>query len=362
MIPESDIKAFFRLIQISMGVAEQFDTAPDARQWQQLLDESRRQTLTGIIYGGLNRLPQTQRPPKAVLINWHAEASRIQSRNRLLDHVCVWASTRFQKEGFPGVILKGQANSRLYPDSSLRIAGDVDIWLQGSRDAVLGYVLRRFPKQRVQWHEVEFPVRSDAVIEVHTTPSFLFCPADNRRLQRFYQAHSQAVLQHRMALPEGDVSTPTPLVDLVFQLTHIYRHLFYEGIGLRQLMDYYYLLRTPEAQSCRQEAFAVIQSLHMERFCRAVMWVLEYVYLLPQTEMLALPDEHEGRFLLDEIMRAGNFGRYDERNKMKAGAWGNFWQITGRNLRFLRSYPREVLWNPPYRIAQFAWRRWKGYR
>ena len=359
---ELTTETFFRLIQISLGVADRFDATPDIQHWHQLLDESRRQTLTGIIYGGLDRLPEDQRPPKAVLINWHAEASRIQHRNRLLDHVSVWTSTRFQKEGFPGVILKGQANARLYPDPSLRISGDVDIWLQGRREAILGYVLRRFPKQRVQWHEVEFPVRSDVTIEVHTTPSFLFCPTDNRRLQSFYRSHAPKVLQNHLALPEGDVNEPTTLVNLVFQLTHIYRHLFYEGIGLRQLMDYYYLLRTPEAQACREEALTVIRSLHMERFCQAVMWVLGYVFLLPQTEMLALPDEREGLFLLDEVMRAGNFGRYDERNNMKTSAWGNFWQITNRNLRFLRSYPREVLCNPPYRIAQFAWRKWKGYR
>lgn len=363
MICDSNTETFFRLIQISLGLEDHFETVPDAQQWAQLLDECRRQTLVGVIYGGFNRLPESQRPPKSVLLTWHTEATRIQNRNRLLDHVCVWASSRFKMEGFPGVILKGQANARLYPDPSLRISGDVDIWLQGSRDKILGYVLRLFPKQRrVQWHEVEFPVRKDSVIEVHTTPSVLFCPTDNRRLQHFYRSHAQEVMQNLMPLPEGDVSVPTPLVNLVFQLTHIYRHLFYEGIGLRQLMDYYLLLRSSEAQACREEACTVIRSLHMKRFCSAVMWVLGRVFLLPAHEMLMPPDSGEGHFLLDEIMRAGNFGRYDERNNMKSSAWGNFWQITHRNLRFLRSYPREVLWNPPYRIAQFVWRKWNGYR
>jgi hypothetical protein len=359
---ESDTERFFRLIQISFGVADRFEVTPDAQQWMQLLDECRRQTITGVVYGGLNHLPEEQRPPKTVLLTWHAEASRIQQRNRQLDHNSVWVSSRFALEGFPGVILKGQGNARLYPDPSLRVAGDVDIWLQGCRDDILGYVLHRFPKQRVQWHEIEFPVRTDTVIEVHTTPSVLFCPTDNRRLQHFYQLHSPEVLQHHLTLPDGEVCVPTPLVNLVFQLTHIYRHLFYEGIGLRQLMDYYLLLRTTEAQSCRDEACAVIRSLHMERFCRAVMWVLGHVFLLPDSEMLMKPDNREGHFLLDEIMRAGNFGLHDKRNKMKSSAWGNFWQITRRNLRFLRSYPREVLWNPPYRIAQYIWRKRKGYR
>jgi uncharacterized protein (TIGR00730 family) len=32
-----------------------------------------------------------------------------------------------------------------------------------------------------------------------------------------------------------------------------------------------------------------------------------------------------------------------------------------RNWRFITHYHREVLWNPWYRLTQFAWRKYKGY-
>ena len=35
---------------------------------------------------------------------------------------------------------------------------------------------------------------------------------------------------------------PTVEFNIIFQLTHIYSHLMNEGIGLRQLLDYYYVL------------------------------------------------------------------------------------------------------------------------
>ena len=35
---------------------------------------------------------------------------------------------------------------------------------------------------------------------------------------------------------------PTVEFNIIFQLTHIYSHLMNEGIGLRQLVDYYYVL------------------------------------------------------------------------------------------------------------------------
>jgi len=100
----------------------------------------------------------------------------------------------------------------------------------------------------------------------------------------------------------------------------------------------------------------------MSRFVGALMWVMQEVFLL-QDELLVLPtDEREGRFLLNEILLAGNFGHYDSRNQHKESKWGNFWQQTMRNMRFLTHYPREVIWNPWYRLTQFVWRKRKGYR
>ena len=99
----------------------------------------------------------------------------------------------------------------------------------------------------------------------------------------------------------------------------------------------------------------------MERFCQALMYVLQEVFGLQADRMICLPDAQEGQFLLSEILQAGNFGHADERNHLKFSKWGNFWQKTFRNWRFVSHYHREVLWNPWYRLAQFAWRIYKGY-
>ena len=48
---------------------------------------------------------------------------------------------------------------------------------------------------------------------------------------------------HRVMLGEqGEIAIPTVEFNLIFQLTHIFSHLMNEGIGLRQLVDYYYVL------------------------------------------------------------------------------------------------------------------------
>ncbi len=148
----------------------------------------------------------------------------------------------------------------------------------------------------------------------------------------------------------------------MLQLTHIYRHLFFEGVGLRQVMDYYYLLRSVDITTMKRERVKKsLKALHLTRFASALMWVLKDTFGIEDEYLLLQPDETEGRFLLQEILLAGNFGHYDHRNNFKTTKWGKFWQRTLRNTRFTTHYPREVLWCPIYRIYQTIWKQANGY-
>ena len=357
---------FFEFIRIALGKQEAFSHTPSTKEWQELFEEAKRQTLLGVLYGGLCKLPADQKPPRQMLIDWHASVQKIICDNKRLNHDAVWVSERFRKAGFRNAILKGQGNALLYPDPFLRAGGDIDIWLDGERDKIIAYVTRLFPSVKVQWQEVEFPIRKDTCIEVHTIPALMFHPADRRRMEAFFDQFRDEIFSNETELPgeQGKVCIPTLRVNLTFQLIHIYRHIFNEGIGLRQLIDYYYLLQECHAKGQTDllpETALMVQRLHMTRFVSGLMWVMQEAFHL-QEELFVLPaDEREGRFLLREIMLAGNFGHYDSRNQIKSSKWGNFWQQTIRNMRFITHYPREVIWNPWYRLSQFIWRKRNGY-
>lgn len=79
-------------------------------------------------------------------------------------------------------------------------------------------------------------------MEAHFRPLFLDSPLRNHRLQGWFQLNEQFGVHDAKI---GDCVIPTPIVSFnaVYQLCHIYRHLFDEGIGLRQLLDYYFVLR-----------------------------------------------------------------------------------------------------------------------
>ena len=212
---------------------------------------------------------------------------------------------------------------------------------------------------------MEFPVRKDTPIEVHFLPSFLYDPFKDRKMQQYFR--EQLKKPKQVELPgEGIVNIPNDEMNLVFQLSHIYRHLFYEGIGLRQLLDYYYLskvLTSTEGENLKKKVLPVIKDLGLTGFCQALMWVLGEVFYMPQKQMLDEPDERRGRFLLSEVMRAGNFGHADERvgNWAEMSRWERLTWGTRWSWRLIGQYPREVFWHPYYRITQYIWRLINGY-
>ena len=138
-------------------------------------------------------------------------------------------------------------------------------------------------------------------------PTWMYSPFADRRLQRFFREEAR----WDETVPGGGFHVPSERLNLVFVLLHIYRHFFTEGVGLRQLLDYFFVLRNCSDASERQHVMSVLKSLGVARFTAAVMWVLAMCFRLEEEYMLCPPDEVEGRFLLIEVMKAGNFGQYD---------------------------------------------------
>lgn len=356
------LSLFLALTKVSVGEAESLPYQPSEQEWKFLFCMANNHTIAGPLFAAIDKLPVGQRPPRKIFVDWLATTEKIKHDSRDANHNAIWASKKFYQAGFRNVILKGQGNAQLYPNPLLRQPGDVDVWLEGSREKIIGYVRKFFPHIRIQWVEMGFPIKKGCCIEVHTIPSFMSNPFDNRRLERYFREHAEELFSNpAIVTEEGEMRVPTTRVNMLFQLTHIYRHLFNEGIGLRQVMDYYYLLQQDEATQHLSETALMVKKLHMERFCKALMYVLQEVFGLQENRMIFPPSPKEGKFLLSEILQAGNFGNADERNHIKTDKWGNFWQKTFRNWRFISHYHREVLWNPWYRLTQFAWRIIKGY-
>lgn len=362
---------FFELLQIALGNRERLSVTPSEAEWTELFSFAQEQTLVGIAFTGIELLPVEQRPPKMLLMQWYSLANLIKVRNAEQDRKSLAVANRFLKDCFKSVMLKGQGMAKLYAKGEYRVPGDIDIWLEGDRKTIMNWVSDYSPKNAPVYHNVSICPIGGTEIEVHFTPSWMNCYFTNRKLQNFFRQYAKKIFcneEHLVISEDGSCcykQLPVPPLEFnrVFILVHIYRHLFGEGIGLRQLMDYYHVLCQGFTEEERSETLNILKSLKMLRFAGAVMYVLQTVFGMKDAFLLLPPDEKEGRFLLNEIMQAGNFGHYDKRIKRVANesALHVFLRRTIRNLRFIRSYPSEVLWTPLFKIWHFTWRKYHGY-
>lgn len=357
-------KSFLDLLSFSVNGRPFSHTLTDD-EWKSVYDLAKRQTLTGILLEGIKRLPQEQCPPKAVLLQWFTHVENIKKKNQELNKLVPKVVQKFQKDGFRSVILKGQGNALLYPTPLLRTPGDIDIWLDGSKSEIIKYVRKYCPNEEIVYHHAEFPVMKQCDIEVHFTPSWMNNYFKNKKLQHFFEKSKEQQFNHKVSLPdnEGFIYVPTAGFNRVYILLHIYRHLFDEGIGLRQLVDYYYVLKQECTDTEKEKSRQTIEQLGMKRFCCAVMYIMQEIFGLEKEFLIFAPSEQEGKFLLDEILRAGNFGKWDERivRQQNETHLHKYFRKIKRNLRFLKSYPSEVIWNPIFRFWQYQWRKKNGY-
>ena len=173
-------------------------------------------------------------------------------------------------------------------------------------------------------------------------------------------------------LAEMKVAVPTASFNAVYQLYHLYHHYFYEGVGLRQVLDYYFVvtglmdelekqqtgsaISDSENHSSLSEIQQTLKQLGLWNFAGAMMYVLREVLGLSEDKMLVPVDIRRGEMLLHEILAGGNFGRYDSRNDLGDGFIGHNLQRLCRDLRFLRYYPAEALSEPLFRIWHYGWR------
>ena len=327
---------FFELLQVVIGNRQTLSRVPTPEEWEEIYEMSKKQSLAGIAFAGVERLPQEQMPPGKRIRQWAVKAEKIREHNVKVSEDCRVISRFFEENGFDCVILKGQGNFAYYPEwlQGLRSAGDIDVWCwpkgnandtqskiatirehgslrygasayeNGLREApehrlerknvngngkttdgsdghgynkdnkdnkdnielarsafepasatsdlnhpvrsVIEFCLSKKRGEYVYYHNLDFPVLKATPVEVHYRPTWLYNPFRNRVLQRWFA--SQKVISNKeevkSAYAEYDgYKIPSVEFNVVFQLLHLYKHIFEEGIGLRQLLDYYFVVQ-----------------------------------------------------------------------------------------------------------------------
>ena len=237
-------RIFFEFLRFCIGTVQEVPSSLKGADWRVQYAMARKQCLVGVLFDGIKRLPADVGMDKGLLFQWMAQNQTLRKANARLDKAAVEVAEWFGRKGFRTCVLKGQGNALLYPPGMERTPGDIDLWVDGGDRKVVSFVRSLSPDEKVCYHHIGFPEYNGVEVEVHFRPSFLFCFRHNRRLQGYYERVMDEQFAHKVKLGEqGEVAVPKAEFNLIFQLTHIFTHLMNEGIGLRQLLDYFFLLK-----------------------------------------------------------------------------------------------------------------------
>ena len=348
---------FFDFLRFSIGSESEIPDSLIEADWKELYRIAQKQCLVGILFDGIQRLPSSNVGiSRDLLLQWMAQSKMLEKANVQLNDAAILVSEWFRKKGFRTCILKGQGNALLYPNPYSRTPGDIDIWVEGGDKRVISFVRSISPHEKACYHHIEFPSYKGVEVEVHYRPSFLLCFWHNRKLQKYYERVKEEQFSPRVMLGEqGEIAIPTVEFNLIFQLTHIYAHLMNEGIGLRQLLDYYFVLQHADIKDLT-ELQRNLKHFGLWKFAGAIMYIMHEVFGMPASRLIVPLNEKYGNFVLNEVLEAGNFGSYDKRNRFGKSQLGHNLQRVYRDIRLIKYFPAEALSEPIFRVWHFFWR------
>lgn len=357
---------FFELIRVATGTQESLTCMPSAREWGELYKMAKKQSLVGICFAALQRLGTDADEGFArigmsemLYLTWMGMAVKILQKNQTMDEQCGVLQKRLSADGLRSCILKGQGVASLYSEHlhGLRQSGDIDVWILPNDGEstnehiarVVKYAKRFNPESHFSGKHIELSAFEDTEVELHVTPGKMNSPWHNRRLQRWFAGSIAAFVN------KNGLIVPDNAFNVVYLLLHCYDHLLFEGVGLRQVMDYYWTLYNSPVKG--EDLKKTLSSLGLKRFASAMMWVQKEVFGIAEQYMICEPNEKEGRFLLSEIMTGGNFGKYGKDGVMESHAKGKvafFMARIKRNWRLLVHYPSEIIWSPYTMLKHFV--------
>ena len=346
---------FFELIQVALGERDRLSQNPTSEEWRSLYAMAEKQTMFGVCFQGIEFLHgQKQTPPQNLLFEWIAMTEYIKKKNESLDKQCIRLQTILQEAGIRSSILKGQGIARYYGElAQLRQPGDIDIYVDCGRKRALQFAYDIGQKE-VSWDykHLHLDIFKDTEVEVHYRVEVLLNLWKNRKLQQWFKNHEEKLFSEN-----GNFVTPTIEFNRFYILLHIYRHFLYEGIGLRQLLDYYFVLKANTNLINLTYLKDLLKEYGMWKFARGIMWVLQEVFGMEKEYMICEPLESEGKFILSEVMEGGNFGHHDMRIEYSQdGKLQTVKKIVKHNRHLIRHYPSEVIWPPIWFVWHKCWK------
>ena len=328
------------------------------REWEALYRMACKQTVQGVVFEGIRKLPEVWCPPRKVLAIWILAVEQLSQENvrvekRMLEQACWW-----KQKGLTALVLKGQGIAAMYPIPERRVSGDIDWYFPNSQEWRVPIRMAEEKGCSIETDsdgDIHYTWR-DTLVEHHRCWENLSNPFQKRCLKDLEKSEGY--------IDWKDVKILAPIPNLLQLNTHILKHALVLGVGLRQLCDlavaYRYYAGSYDTEKLK---------LHLKRLGLLKWTVLLHTVLV---EVIGMPPQYlpfplEKRLAVEPLVRQiwkdGNFGMHRDQQEayQKKGRWEKIkYMVAGIPAKislFGKYTPTELFWRPvsllKHRIMNF---------
>ena len=258
------------MLHYLFGKAEQRTINADYKiDWHDVYGLAIRQGVSAILLDAISRLPNDERPPKFLLLQWIGQTTMMERMYARHKERIVSLAELYGQQGIRMLLLKGYGCSLCYPKPEHRPTGDIDVFLFGRQDEADILVEKQLGiKVHREYHK--HSTFNYGGVEVENHAKFIDDVSHKSNI-RFEQI-LMSVLDKKECLPSpiDNVLLPSPTFNALFLLRHTGEHFASNEITLRHVLDVGTFFQKFHSQIDWALVFNVYKKERMLRFFNAI--------------------------------------------------------------------------------------------
>ena len=310
-----DIAAFVALVRAGLWEREASLAPFKGASMAEVYRLAQEQTVTGLVYAGLKRLTDTS-VTEEELQPFKADVENTEQNNFVMDHFIGVMAEKMMESGIRLVLIKGQGIAQCYERPMWRSSGDVDLLLDDDNFAKAKDFLLPLSSNVDLEGEAEKHIGlfiNPWEVELHGNLSFGL----SSRIDKELSGIQKDILNGRdiRYWHNGNTAIPLPGAgsDIVFVFTHVLKHFFKLGIGLRQICDWCRLVWTYRNEIDRPLLEKRLRRMGLMTEWKAFACLAVNVFGMPAEAMplysSSLRWRPKARRILSLVLEYGNFGQ-----------------------------------------------------
>lgn len=273
---------FFSLVRLGVGNYSEKLSGPI--DWLKIKTLADKHGLSAILVDGVERLNETQRPPKLLLLQWIGVVIQAyEQRYELYRKAMAELAAFYNCHDIKMMVLKGYACALDWPKPEHRPMGDIDIWLFGKRreaDELLvkekGILVDSSHHHHTVFNWQEF------VVENHYDFVNVLDYRSSKKLEDIFKelgdeinidethVDNEGKIISNVEINGTKVFLPSANLHALFLLRHCVSHFASTRITLRQLLDWAFFIKAHSNEIDWDWFLGIVEKYHMKEFMNCI--------------------------------------------------------------------------------------------